>query len=152
MAIKDGNQIFKLWLTRRFSNLFVTQLRQVTKNDPLVHAQQEMENKEQVMAFQQENSKAQHDIATTDTDLQQLNTEHPTLLATGITLKQQTLEVLCQEKKKLTLQLTTTLAYSMLRLMESALSGTEWGLSLEGQEYRGATGLDAANGTPFHLN
>ena len=129
MAIKEGDHRFKLWLTRRFVMLFLAQLQEVTKNDPIVQSQIETENKQQIMAFQKQNANAEHSVAKSKTDLIKESTEHPVLLATGIAINQQTLTIQCLEKKQLTIQLTTNLAYSMIKLIGTALEGTGWGFT-----------------------
>ena len=129
MAIKEGANLYKVWLTRRFVMLFLAQLQEVTKNDPLVCAQQESENKQQIMSFQKQNADVEHSVAKSKTELKIEETELSPLLATGIALEKQTMTIQCLEKKKLTLQLTTTLAYSMSNLIGEALKNTGWGFT-----------------------
>ena len=128
-AVKDNGQVFKLWLTRRFVMLFLAQLSQIVKNDPVVTAQLKPDAQQQVMQFQKEDAEAKRKVAKSDTELKIEEDECQPLLATAVSIDKQVLVIHCMEKKKLTINLNTNLAYGIISLIETSLKKTGWGFT-----------------------
>jgi len=129
MAVKAGDEQHKVWLTRRFVMIFLAQLHNVTKADPLVNSQAGAQQQQQIMNFQKEQAAAEGKIGRSSEDLQSVDDNNPPMLATGITPQGQTLHIICQGNKKLSMKMTTQMAYSMTNLLQTVLKNTGWGFN-----------------------
>jgi len=128
-AIKDNGQVFKLWLTRRFVMLFLAQLSQVVRNDPVVAAQAKPDAQQQVMQFQKEGANANGKVKKSVNELKIEEDESQPLLATAVSIDKQVLVIHCLEKKNLTIKFNTNLAYGIISLIEASLKKTGWGFT-----------------------
>lgn len=129
MSIKAKGDIHKVWLTRRFVMLFLAQLNQTTQNDPVIKEQTAGPHKSEIMAFQKQQAELQGKINKSAEPIKVDLDEGEPILACGIKIDEQTLQIDCTNKRRLTLGLSTGLAYSLINLIEQALKHTGWGFT-----------------------
>lgn len=127
MSIKEKEQNYKVWLTRRFVMLFLAQLHKSTENDPVVKQQQNTPHKSDIMAFQKQQAELQGNVNRSKEPIKVDEAADTVVLATGIQVEGQTLHILCLDNKRLSLGLNTGLSYGLIKLIEQALTHTNWG-------------------------
>lgn len=129
MSIKAGDETHKVWLTRRFVMLYLAQLHQTTQNDPVIKAHTGGPHQSEIMAFQKQQAETQGKINKSKEPVKISLQEGEPLLACGIKIDNQTLHIDCTNKRRLTLGLSTGLAYSLINLIEQSLKHTGWGFT-----------------------
>lgn len=127
LSVSDKGTKYQVWLTRRFVILFLGQLQKAAANDPVVKQQPTAPQKSEIMDFQKQHAATQSNVSQSKTPIEVNTEEGPVLLATGIQVEGQTLHLLCLDKKRLSLGLTTSLTYALINLIEKALTHTGWG-------------------------
>lgn len=129
LSIHANEEQHKVWITRRFVMLLLAELHNVAKKDPIVNRQVGAQQQQQIMDFQKEQAAAEGKIGRSSEDLQQVDENNPPLLATGIKPEGQTLHIFCQGNKKLSIKMTTQLAYSITNLLQTVLKNANWGFN-----------------------
>lgn len=153
LKVSTDKETLNIWLTRRFVLLLLPKLQTVVENDPIAKQQVNNPRHQEILDFQREQSQATHKVHQSKQGIEPPENAEAPLLAHGVATEQQTLHIHFTNKKKLSMGLSTTMAYSMIHLIETALEKTNWGFKkVQVKKAKPQSGQVTLNRVSFDIN